>query len=105
MKVVTTSGIRRVDINITASYDSPIPTVKAALLEAAKVDTVLNDPAAPFTGVLSYGDSAINYILRVWTTSDEYWNTFFTITENIKQEFDKAGVVMTYPHLNVHLDK
>lgn len=101
----STSGIRRVDINITASYDSPIPTVKAALLEAAKVDTVLNDPAAPFTGVMSYGDSAINYILRVWTTSDEYWNTFFTITENIKQEFDKAGVVMTYPHLNVHLDK
>ena len=101
----STSGIRRVDINITASYDSPIPTVKAALLEAAKVDTVLNDPAAPFTGVMSYGDSAINYILRVWTTSDEYWNTFFTITENIKQEFDKAGVVMTYPHLNIHLDR
>ena len=101
----STSGIRRVDINITASYDSPIPTVKAALLEAAKVDTVLNDPAAPFTGVMSYGDSAINYILRVWTTYDQYWNTFFTITENIKQEFDKAGVVMTYPHLNVHLDK
>ena len=101
----STSGIRRVDINVTASYDSPIATVKAALLEAANLDTVLTDPAAPFTGVVSYGDSAINYTLRVWTTSAEYWNTYFTITENIKQEFDKAGVEMTYPHLNVHLDK
>jgi small conductance mechanosensitive channel len=101
----STSGIRRVDINVTASYDSPIATVKAALLEAAKLDTVLTEPAAPFTGVVSYGDSSINYTLRVWTTSDEYWNTYFTITENIKQEFDKAGVEMSYPHLNVHLDK
>lgn len=101
----STSGIRRVDINVTASYDSPIATVKAALLEAAKLDTVLTEPAAPFTGVVSYGDSAINYTLRVWTTSAEYWNTYFTITENIKQEFDKAGVEMSYPHLNVHLDK
>ena len=101
----STSGIRRVDINVTASYDSPIATVKAALLEAAKLDTVLTDPAPPFTGVLSYGDSAISYTLRVWTTSAEYWNTYFTITENIKHEFDKAGVEMTYPHLNVHLDK
>ena len=101
----STSGIRRVDINVTASYDSPIPTVKAALLEAAKLDAVLTEPAAPFTGVVSYGDSSINYTLRVWTTSAEYWNTYFTITENIKQEFDKAGVEMSYPHLNVHLDK
>ena len=101
----STSGIRRVDISVTASYDSPIPTVKAALLEAAKLDTVLDAPAAPFAAVLGYGDSAINYTLRVWTTSGEYWNTFFTITENIKKEFDKAGVEMCYPHLNVHLDK
>ena len=101
----STSGIRRVDINVTASYDSPIPTVKAALLEAAKLDAVLSSPAEPFAAVMSYGDSAINYTLRVWTTSDQYWGTYFTITENIKQEFDKAGVVMTYPHLNVHLDK
>ena len=101
----STSGTRRVDINVSASYDAPIETVKTALLEAAKLDTVLDTPAAPFAAVLSYGDSAINYTLRVWTTSDEYWNTMFTINENIKREFDKVGVEMTYPHLNVHIDK
>ena len=101
----STSGTRRVDINVSASYDTPIETVKAALLEAAKRDTVLDTPAAPFAAVLNYGDSAINYTLRVWTSADHYWNVFFTINENIKREFDKAGVEMTYPHLNVHLDK
>ena len=101
----STSGTRRVDINVSASYDAPIETVKAALLEAAKIDAVLDTPAAPFAAVLNYGDSAINYTLRVWTPAAEYWNAYFTITENIKAEFDKAGVQMTYPHLNVHLDK
>ena len=101
----STSGTRRVDINVSASYGAPIETVKAALLEAAKLDTVLDTPAAPFAAVLNYGDSAINYTLRVWTPAAEYWNAYFTITENIKAEFDKAGVEMTYPHLNVHLDK
>ena len=101
----STSGTRRVDINVSASYDAPIDTVKAALLEAARLDTVLMTPAAPFAAVLSYGDSAINYTLRVWVPAGEYWNAFFTINENIKAEFDKAGVEMTYPHLNVHLDK
>ena len=101
----STSGTRRVEINVSASYDAPIPTVKAALLEAARLDTVLDTPAAPFAAVVSYGDSAINYILRVWAPASEYWNTFYTINEKIKEEFDKAGIEMTYPHLNVHLDK
>ena len=101
----STSGTRRVDISVSASYDTPIETVKAALLAAAKLDAVLATPAAPFAAVMSYGESAINYCLRVWTSADEYWNVFFTINENIKAEFDKAGVQMTYPHLNVHIDK
>ena len=101
----STSGTRRVDISVSASYDTPIETVKAALLAAAKLDAVLDTPPAPFAAVMSYGESAINYCLRVWTSADEYWNVFFTINENIKTEFDKAGVQMTYPHLNVHIDK
>ena len=100
----STSGTRRVDINVSASYDSPIDAVKDALLSAAKIDAVLAEPA-PFAAVLGYGESAISYTLRVWVSADDYWNAFFTINENIKAEFDKAGVKMTYPHLNVHMDK
>ena len=101
----STTGTRRVDISVSASYDSSIETVKAALLEAAKIDAVLAAPEAPFAAVTSYGESSINYTLRVWTTTAEYWNVYFTVTENIKAEFEKAGVQMSYPHLNVHIDK
>lgn len=98
------SGTRRVDIRINASYDSPIETVKEALLRAARVDAALSEPAAPFAAVCDYGDSAIGYILQVWTTASDYWAALYAINENIKREFDDAGVVMTYPHLNVHLN-
>ena len=100
----STSGTRRVEINVSASYDSPIDTVKAALLEAARVDGVLAEPA-PFAAVMGYGDSAINYTLRVWSTADDYWATLFAINQRVKQVFDEKGLAMTYPHLNVHLDK
>lgn len=95
---------RRVDIEVCASYGAAIEDVKAALLKAADVDGVLTDPA-PFAAVLSYDDSAIKYVLRVWCPSAKYWDVFFAVNENVKAQFDANGVEMTFPHLNVHLDK
>lgn len=100
----TAAGTRRVDITITASYDSAIDEVLAALLRAADVPTALPNQA-PFAAVKNYGDSAIEYVLQLWTHSDNYWGTLFAVNRNIKSEFDAAGIQMTYPHLNVHLDK
>lgn len=100
----STADTRRVDIAVSASYGAPIETVKAALLKAAEVDGALTDPA-PFAAVMTYGDSAIEYVLRVWCPSAKYWDVFFAVNENVKAQFDAAGVEMTFPHLNVHLDK
>ena len=100
----STATTRRVDVTVSASYDAPIETVKAALLRAASHPAVLSDPA-PFAGVTNYGDSAIEYVVRVWTSNAEYWNVKFAITEAISAEFKAANVEMTFPHLNVHIDK
>ena len=61
--------------------------------------------SAPFVGLTRYGDSAIEYVVRVWCPSAKYWDVNFAINEKISEEFAAAGVEMTYPHLNVHLDK
>ena len=100
----TVTGTRRVDIAVSASYDAPVQLVLEALRQAAAVPTALEDPA-PFVALNSYGDSAMNYVVRVWSTTADYWDTYFLITENIKKCFDEKGIEMTYPHLNVHLDK
>ncbi len=100
----TVDGIRRIDIAVTASYDSDPEQVLAVLKQAAQIPTALQDPA-PYSAISGYHDSNIGYILQVWSTSDNYWLTTHTINRNIHYLFKEAGIVMTYPHLNVHLDK
>lgn len=100
----TTMGSRRLDINITASYNAPSEKVVEALLEAARTEGVMQDPA-PFAALTGYGDSAMSYALRVWVSNEAYWDVNFAILKKIKETFDANGIEMTYPHLNVHLDK
>lgn len=100
----SSSGTRRIDITVGASYDAPIPVVKDALLRAANIPATLFTPA-PFAGVKNYGDNAIDYVLQVWTSSEDYWPAFYTINENISKEFETDHIEFTYPHLNVHMDK
>ena len=100
----TVTGTRRVDVTISASYDVPVAAVEAALKEAAAVEGVMETPE-PFISVTTFGDHAISYVIRVWTKTEDYWTVHFAITHRIKEVFDERGIAMTYPHLNVHLDK
>ena len=100
----TVSGTRRVDLTFCASYDTPTETVIKALYEAAKVPGAMTDPA-PFASVSKYGDSTIEYVLRVWSKADDYWDVNFAVNEKVRQTFKDAGVEMSYPHLNVHIEK
>ncbi len=95
---------RRVDIQISASYDAPVDTVLDALKNACLLPLVLTDPA-PFVAVNNYGESAIVYDVRVWTESANYWDVFYGLTYNVKVKFDECGIAMTYPHINVHMAK
>lgn len=98
----TTNGTRRIDIQVSASYDSPIPLVLEALLEAARQPATLESPA-PSAVVKNYGDSAIEYQLFVWTKSADFWTTKYQILQQIKVCFDDKGIEMSYPHINVHM--
>jgi len=95
---------RRVDIAVSASYETPMQTVLDALLAAGAAEKVLTDPA-PQAVITGYGDSAISYTLRLWVRNADYWDVYFDVNRRVKEVFDREGVQMTYPHLNVHLDK
>lgn len=100
----TATGTRRVDIAVSASYEAAVDGVLEALREAGKLPTALETPA-PFAAVKNYGDSAIEYVLQVWCKSEDYWTTLFEGNKRVKEVFDEKGIAMTYPHINVHLDK
>lgn len=95
---------RRVELTVTASYDAPTQKVLDALVLAGTVDDALLNPA-PSAVIVSYDDSAIRYSLRIWVKPGDYWDVYFQVNQRIKDVFDQQGIEMTYPHLNVHLDK
>ena len=100
----TVAGTRRVDVVISASYDAPVELVLETLKEAGRLPTVLSD-RAPFAAVKNYGESSIEYVLQLWCASGDYWTTLFDAHRIIKAVFDAKGIEMTYPHLNVHIQK
>ena len=100
----TVLGTRRVSVDISASYDAPTQLVLEALREAGNVPTRLEEKE-PFAALSSYGSSDISYVLHVWSTADDYWTTLFAVNEKVREVFAARGIEMTYPHLNVHLDK
>ena len=127
----TVTGTRRVSIDVSASYDAPAQLVMDTLVACADMPQILSEPEKPYAVLTSYGlfrlgkdlghilsepekpyavltsygDSVINYQLRYWVNGNDYWGTNFAINAKIKTAFDAAGIEMSYPHLNVHLDK
>ena len=101
----TATGRRRVVRKITASYDAPTEQVKAACLEAvAATPNVLPSPA-PAVYLTDYGSSAIEYSVRCWTETKDYWGAYFALNENLRDAFAAHNVEMTYDHLNIHISE
>ena len=94
---------RRVEIRVTASYDAPIQTVKDTISKLIAADSRIHGEPEPFVRVSNYGNSSIEYTVRVWCAAGDYWDVYFDLMDNMKPAFDAAGVEMTYDHLNVHV--
>lgn len=102
----TVQGSRRVDLNFTASYDAPTEVVKAAIQEVLDADSRIRKDPAPAIVLSEYQSSSIQYTVRVWTATADYWDVYFYIQEAVRESFRRHQVEMTYDHLNVHiLDK
>lgn len=97
----TASDRRRLEYRITASYDAPVEDVRAALLRAAEHPLRMQE-MQPIARVNGYGESAIEYVLFLWIRPKDYMDVYYDVLENVKREFDAAGIEMTYPHINVH---
>ncbi len=99
----TVRGVRRADHAIAASYDDGPEAVRRACLKALeRTPGILPDPA-PQVVLTAYGESAIEYRVRFWAKTEDYWDAHFRSLEEIRRAFAEDGVTMTYNHLNVHI--
>ncbi len=94
----TSLETRRVDLVIGVSYDADIKQTKEVLMSVLKSDEkVLQDPE-PTVNVSELADSSVNFAVRPWCKSANYWDVYFGVTEACKLALDKAEIEIPYPH-------
>ena len=99
----TVRGVRRADHASASSYDDEPEAVRGACPKALqRTPGILPDPA-PQVVLTAYGESAIEYRVRFWARTEDYWDAHFRSLEEIHRAFAEDGVTMTYNHLNVHI--
>ena len=99
----TTAETRRVDLTFNASYDDPPRKVIETIRQVVGAHPQALFTPEPFIRVNAYKDSSVEYVVRVWCATADYWPLYHDLLEQVKEAFDQNGIEMTYNHLNVHL--
>lgn len=96
-------SIRRIDLVFGIGYDDDIRQAKELLKEIiAADDRILKDPA-PTIAVSELADSSVNFVVRPWVNTGDYWDVFYHLQETVKLRFDQAGISIPYPQQDLHL--
>ena len=96
---------RRVDMVFGIGYDDDLKKAKTLLQSMLVEDErILTDPA-PQVAVSELGDSSVNFVVRPWVKSADYWGVKFDFTEAVKTRFDAEGISIPFPQMDVHVHK
>ena len=96
---LSAEGTLRVDLTIGVGYDENIKQTKDVLMKVlTSHPKVLKDPL-PTVDVSELADSSVNFAVRPWCKTEDYWEVYFGITENCKLALDAAGIEIPYPHV------
>jgi small conductance mechanosensitive channel len=103
IKNVTAQKVRRIDMVFGISYTDDIPKTEKVLAEVvAAHEAVLDEPETNIR-LHELGDSSVNFIVRPWVNTADYWETYWAITRAVKMRFDEEGISIPFPQRDVHL--
>jgi small conductance mechanosensitive channel len=105
LKNFSANDTRRVDFVFGVSYRDDLDKVEATLMAlAAEDERIFKDPA-PFVVVGEMADSSVNFIVRVWCKSPDYWGVKFSLNKAVKQRFDADKISFPFPTQTIHIKK
>ena len=103
IKNINANSTRRIDLTVGISYDDDIKTAHQLLETIVQEDQrILPEPAATIA-VAELGDSSVNFVVRPWVNTQDYWSVRFDLIKAIKLRCDEAGISIPYPQRDVHL--
>ena len=99
----STEEKRRVDWTVGVGYGDDLDRARQVIQKLCDDDgRILKDPE-PFIAVAELADSSVNFTVRAWVQAADYWNVFFAMNENIYKTFDKVGLNIPYPQMDIHI--
>ncbi len=96
---------RRVDMVVGVSYDDDLDKVRSTIQDLVSADDRILDEPACTIAVSALADSSVNFAVRPWVKTADYWGVMFDLTEAIKKRFDKEGISFPFPQQDVHIYK
>jgi small conductance mechanosensitive channel len=96
---------RRIDLTVGVSYNDDIKKVKDILTEIVSSHEKVLQEEANKIAVSELADSSVNFIVRAWVNTADYWDVRFDLIETIKSKFDEEGITIPYPQTDVHVFK
>jgi small conductance mechanosensitive channel len=94
---------RRLDMVFGVGYGDDLDKVKRVIQEVlGEEERLLEDPA-PLVGVLNLGESSVDFAVRPWVNSSDYWGVFFDLQEKMKKRFDQEGISIPFPQRDLHV--
>ena len=102
---ITANDTRRVDMVFGIGYNDDMKKAKEIMSRVLdNNDKVLKTPAY-VVAVSELADSSVNFVVRPWSKTADYFDVMFAVTESIKEEFDKEGISIPYPQMDLHIEK
>ena len=102
IKNVTAQGVRRVDMVFGISYSDDIPHAEKVLMSILMGhEKVLKEPQ-PMVKLHTLGDSSVDFIVRPWVSTADYWDVYWDVTREVKMRFDREGIAIPFPQRDVH---
>ena len=96
---------RRVDVIFKVGYENDILKVKKIINDIISNHELAFKEPEPFIGINSHTAISIDFAVRVWCKNDDYWDLYHDLLEKVKIAFDKEGITVPYPHMDLHLNK
>lgn len=94
---------RRVDIVFGVSYDDDIFKVKRILTQVVDANELILKNPEPFISINEHGASSINFVVRAWCKTSDYWTVYFDLLEKVMVRFNEENISIPYPQMDLHL--
>jgi small conductance mechanosensitive channel len=101
----STEARRRVDFVFGIGYGDDVDKAKQVLIKLINADSRILKEPEPFVAVTELADSSVNLVVRVWAEAADYWGIYFDLTEQVYKTFDKEGLNIPFPQMDVHVQK